>query len=108
MLIDCEFLIGIGCALYLPAALFTMTMEIGPFVLENYAKLPGWERMTGRLCIVVYTSESTCQTLFHTVLRYALSRIIDYLPRALSQDPRLVFLRAENSMWLKESRGSSS
>lgn len=37
---------------------------------------------------MVFTIETTCPTLFHTVLRYALSRIIDYLPRALSQDPR--------------------
>lgn len=40
MLIECEFFIGLGCALYLPAALFMMTMELGPFILNNYQKWP--------------------------------------------------------------------
>jgi hypothetical protein len=88
-LIECEFFIGLGCALYLPAALFIMTMEVGPFVMNNYGKFPFILNLLLILPDLIAFMAKNTPTLLKFIIWSIVYKLMDHMGDS-ANDPRKV------------------
>jgi len=79
MELECEFLMALGCAVSAPAAMFVISQEIGPFLVQNYTKFPAWGLMLYHLSRLAWTVYSACPKFFHAILKLAMYRIWDHM-----------------------------
>ena len=86
MLLECEFFIGLGCALYLPAALFTMTMELGPFIMNNYQKWPTIYRIITLMPDLVKFMAAHTPTLLKFIIWSIVYKLMDHITGVLGDE----------------------